>query len=225
VGHFGEELNMDAATIWFTADLHLNHFNILRHTRRPFVDVEEMDTVLVNNWNDLVAHRDLVYILGDLAWKQHAHFIHALNGRKILIRGNHDKMNQQCLRNFTEVHDILQRNIDDKTVVMCHYPLSGWNGKAHGSWHFFGHTHGRTLERLTEYRCDVGVDVWDFAPVPWEVLRAKMEARDAAIKAESPKFRSEQFVEEMHSRVAMQADVNSYFREQYAGEEEEEAAT
>ena len=51
--------------IYFIADTHFNHKNILEYCNRPFADVEEMNKILVNNWNDTVKHDDVVYMLGD----------------------------------------------------------------------------------------------------------------------------------------------------------------
>jgi calcineurin-like phosphoesterase family protein len=52
--------------IWFTADHHFGHANILRYCKRPFADVEEMNAALVENWNRVVTKGDTVYHLGDL---------------------------------------------------------------------------------------------------------------------------------------------------------------
>jgi hypothetical protein len=86
-------------------------------------------------------------------------------------------MSQDCLRNFTEVHHLLARTIDRHLVVMCHYCMTVWPSSCHGAWHLYGHSHGRIRELPDVPRCDVGVDVWDFAPVPWEAVKRKLEGR------------------------------------------------
>lgn len=53
---------------YFTADLHFGHSNIIRLAKRPFSDVEEMDKVLVRNWNSTVKQEDEIYIIGDFSW-------------------------------------------------------------------------------------------------------------------------------------------------------------
>jgi calcineurin-like phosphoesterase family protein len=50
--------------IYFTADLHLGHANIIRHCDRPFANAAEMDDALIANWNRRVRSSDSVYILG-----------------------------------------------------------------------------------------------------------------------------------------------------------------
>jgi calcineurin-like phosphoesterase family protein len=55
-------------TIYFTADLHLDHANIIRYCNRPFQDVQEMNECLIKNWNSCIQPNDQVYILGDLVF-------------------------------------------------------------------------------------------------------------------------------------------------------------
>jgi len=79
--------------IYFTADLHFRHDNIIRHCNRPFRSVEEMDKRLVENWNKTVKSNDEIYILGDLTMKGAEvanDFLRKLKGIKYLVRGNHD---------------------------------------------------------------------------------------------------------------------------------------
>jgi len=163
--------------IFFTSDLHLGHDNIRRHCHRPFGTVEEMDEAIIANWNGAVKPTDLVYIVGDFAWRDHHQHLARLKGKKMLIKGNHDKMSQDCLRNFTEVHQLLARSIEKHLVVMCHYCMTVWPSSCHGAWHLYGHSHGRIKELPDVPRCDVGVDVWDFAPVPWEAIKRKLVGR------------------------------------------------
>lgn len=55
--------------IYFTSDLHLGHANVIRHCNRPFSSAEELDEVLIQNWNSRVTNNDTVYILGDLMFR------------------------------------------------------------------------------------------------------------------------------------------------------------
>lgn len=58
--------------IYFTADLHFGHSNILKHSpKRPFsdtVDIKAHDEWLLDLWRSTVDKRDTVYILGDLTF-------------------------------------------------------------------------------------------------------------------------------------------------------------
>lgn len=75
------------------ADLHFFHKNIIRYENRPFSDVEDMNRQLIQNWNRVVKKEDIVYVLGDVSFagtKATREIVTQLNGRKMLIMGNHD---------------------------------------------------------------------------------------------------------------------------------------
>ena len=55
--------------IYYTSDLHFGHRNVLKFDNRPFANVDEMDLVLIENWNNRVQPDDTVYILGDFCYK------------------------------------------------------------------------------------------------------------------------------------------------------------
>ncbi len=79
--------------IYYTADLHFGHGNIISYSGRPFADTAEMDTELVNRWNARVAADDVVYVLGDIhlgPWRDTVPLIGSLNGVILLLPGNHD---------------------------------------------------------------------------------------------------------------------------------------
>jgi calcineurin-like phosphoesterase family protein len=163
--------------IFVTADLHLGHDNIRRHCKRPFDSVLEMDEALIANWNSVVSRNDLVYVVGDFAWKNPNKYLARLQGKKILIRGNHDRGSEEHLRNFAEAHDLLIRKIDGRKVVFCHYCMTSWPGSGRGAWHLYGHSHGVIRESANGPRCDVGVDVWNYAPAPWDAIQLKLGER------------------------------------------------
>lgn len=171
---------------FFTADHHFGHGSILKHCSRPWATTAEMDEQLIANWNGMVTKKDTVIVDGDFAWKDHKKYINALNGKKTLIIGNHDKMDRASLEQFSNVigsnkqPGTLEMVLDSKLIVIGHYRHLTWRASCHGSWHLYGHSHGRFQEADDLLACDIGVDVWDYAPVPWEVLKAKLGSRQAA---------------------------------------------
>ena len=79
---------------YLIADTHFGHSNIIEYENRPFSSVQEMDEYLIKLWNSIVKNDDLVYVLGDFTLSRRMNvikeLIRQLQGRKILIMGNHD---------------------------------------------------------------------------------------------------------------------------------------
>ena len=169
-------------TIWFTADTHFSHRNIMKYCDRPFSSVEEMDDHLVTVWNDCVGKRDTVYHLGDVSWrpKENNHVLSRLNGKKILILGNHDKkLGHNFLDHWHDIHDYFHLKLGQTKIVLFHYPIFSWDSHYHGSIHLHGHCHG-TLNNVTTGRIlDVGVDsiaqlYGEYRPVYWAEVRDRL---------------------------------------------------
>ncbi len=127
-------------------------------------DLSYMNNAMVEEWNAKVEPEDLVYILGDVAFMSGSdagRTMNRLNGKKILIEGNHDRKTLQdaTFRNaFEEVHKYLDITYDGHKCVMFHYPIAEWDQMHRGALHFHGHLHGGT-SGLEKYRAlDVGMD-------------------------------------------------------------------
>jgi len=79
---------------------------------------------------------------------------------------------------FASVSLISEITHQGQRLVLCHYPFREWNNCWRGSWHLFGHVHGR-LDHLPNGRSlDVGVDAHEFRPWRLEEIAAVMETRD-----------------------------------------------
>ena len=99
---------------YFIADLHIYHRNILKYCRQNFSNLDEMHKDMISRWNAVVSPDDTVYNLGDLAFQAGSMkgeinaILYALNGKHILLKGNHD--DRKKIPNFfkiEEFHDIL----------------------------------------------------------------------------------------------------------------------
>lgn len=159
--------------IWFTADHHFGHANIIKHCNRPFKDVHEMNTIMANKWNEKIGPKDLVYHLGDFAMGDHHPYMKRLHGAiKILIKGNHDHSKYLKYAHWDQTYDLLNLTIEDIPLTLCHYGMRVWHKSHHGAIHLYGHSHG-TLPG-TAKSMDVGVDCHDFYPISWEEVKNKL---------------------------------------------------
>jgi len=175
---------MNTDNIWFTADTHAWHQNIIGYCDRPWTSASEMTEVLADNINEVVPAHGVLYHLGDFAWgnkKLIQDFRSMLNCKNvILVAGNHDKSirGDKNLHNlFSKVVRIEELNFGNrKKIVMCHYALRTWNASHHGSWHLYGHSHGTLTEDLS-LSFDIGVDCWDYKPISFSQINDKMERK------------------------------------------------
>lgn len=151
--------------IWFTADTHFHHANILNFcpNTRKGPTIEDHDRILIDNWKSQVGPEDIVFHLGDVGFGQTSHlqtiFEH-LPGKINLVKGNHDSklLNNLYLKNkFHSVQNELTIYIDGQMVVLYHYPIAEHNQTHRGSFHFYGHVHGKKL-CLSGRTADVGID-------------------------------------------------------------------
>ena len=89
-------------------------------------------------------------------------FIKGLNGRKILIKGNHDKAthNKKFKKLFEKIVDYAEIKDGENTVVLSHYPMMTYNGSYRGrNIHLYGHVHvtdeAKMVEKfIKENRCE-----------------------------------------------------------------------
>lgn len=172
--------------IYFTADTHFGHGNVIQYEHRPFQTAKEMDEALIQNWNRKVSPEDVIYILGDFTLKgpQQANSLLArLQGRKYLIRGNHDGYVDRAFfrkEYFLWVRDYYELAYRGQRFILCHYPLLSWNGMHRGAFQLHGHQHNLPYHNESNRKkgvaqLDVGVDAQAMAPVSIEELLAFWE--------------------------------------------------
>lgn len=185
------ELSSKKQKIFFTSDLHFNHAAIMKFCNRPFASVEEMNEKLIENWNNVVGEKDIVFDLGDVCFKNKWDCLDQLNGKHYLIYGNHD---ESLLRypefksKFQTVQAQQKLLIDGRCVYLNHYPFLCYAGtyrkESDAVYALSGHVHvtkfdntGKDFERLQylfPYQYDVGVDFNDYRPISWEEVKNKI---------------------------------------------------
>ena len=161
--------------IFFTADSHFYHENIIEHCKRPFSSVKEMNETIITNWNKVITKNNIVYHLGDFSWRHSRKYIEyllsRLNYKELhLIRGNHDDI-PKLSWGFTSINELLNLKLKYKNekvyLTLCHYPMEAWRYQRIGGIHLHGHSHGNKRFPILN-RLDVGLDCCNFFPLSME---------------------------------------------------------
>jgi len=127
---------------------------------RPFSSTEEMDETMIERWNDRVKPGDTVYHLGDVVInRKYLHLVSRLNGRKILIRGNHDIFRHEDYRDvgFEQIHGV--RVFVDK-FILSHIPLHPDCVSGRFRVNVHGHLHANTIKDPTRTEFDYSIRDW-----------------------------------------------------------------
>jgi calcineurin-like phosphoesterase family protein len=163
--------------IYYIADTHFGHANIIKYCGRPYSSVEEMNAELIANWNRKVHSEDTVYIVGDFAYRSMnsvRQIALSLNGHKRLITGNHDHswLNDAGAANcFDDISHMDIINDSGNRIILCHYPLMTWSGERKGAYMVYGHIHNHTNDKfwpliaLNDHMLNAGADLNNYAPV------------------------------------------------------------
>lgn len=175
--------------VYFTADTHFGHANIIKYCDRPFYKKGDflgrgniarrpwasnkikrdrcywMDTTLIENWNNTVDPDDIVYHLGDFGYlnsNEYAEYLNKLNGHIVLIRGNHDDKNK--VKTYI---DKCMMTFGGKEVFAQHHPPEEI---PICDMVICGHVHEKWKHKIYKKHpnipiINVGCDVWDYKPI------------------------------------------------------------
>ena len=175
------------ANIWFTSDLHFGHDREFVWKARGFESVQEMNLAIAGRFNSKVQPEDTVYILGDLMLGDNVtgeYFLSQLNGKKIIVLGNHDTNPRIDIykKYADEVVYATMLKYKKRVIYMSHYPTLTGNlddTPGHCVLNFHGHTH-QTSNFTEGYRFmyHVGVDSHDCYPVLIDDALAELKAHD-----------------------------------------------
>ena len=162
-----DPLPSQSEDIFLIADLHLGHANIIRYCSRPFLisDVQEMDHVLIKNWNYTISPSNRVYYLGDLRYGKDAlpalQYRQKLKGHISFIGGNHDD---------PELGAVPSSMLDygGFRFLLVHDPAD--SQLAFDGWVIHGHHHNNNLHHypfidFEHRRVNVSAEVIGYIPV------------------------------------------------------------
>ena len=190
----------DGSNVYLTSDTHFNHGNIIKFCKRPFKDAEEMNQMLIENWNKKVPKDGIVFHLGDFAWGGYEawkNIREQLNGEIILIKGNHEMKNltpkaEKELFKYSTWQMMVE--IEGRKVLLNHFPYLCYSGVYRDAnaqvYQCFGHVHlsnvaernggkdcPRCFDMLYPLQYDVGVDFNNFTPLSWYEVNEKIQTQ------------------------------------------------
>ena len=189
------------------SDTHFNHSKILEYCQRPFDNVEQMNEVIINNWNKVVNEDDIVYVLGDFCFGNKTmlkEIVSSLKGRKILVLGNHDCLTKSAY--YEAGFETVTKSpiIVDGDFILSHYPLQGDLGRF---YNIHGHRHKLPSEvQFSPRHFDIGVDDHNFFPHELEKVEkclyrgSRNNARYKVIEKQNKKSFVEILKERLHKK-------------------------
>ena len=150
------------------ADHHFGHHAIMEYCKRPWTNVDKMDRDLVKLHNSIVTPTDTTFFLGDVTLRGAENIqwlrriIHSMNGRKILVFGNHDQMHywHYLEAGFESCHTSYELD-GPSFIAMAHDPCVAQDPSR--LW-ICGHLHNVAFSAPTHI-CIVSVELTDYKPV------------------------------------------------------------
>ena len=151
-----------------------------------------MDQTLIANWNSVVPEDGIVVHCGDFMLphdndiREYMRYMSKLNGRILLLRGNHDRIDLQLENEkLISVQDKAMIEVEGIKIYAEHYPCAAFNG----DYHVYGHVHtlsdgkcygldAEAMAAMKRTTYDVGVDQNNYTPVSFwklcDVIREQM---------------------------------------------------
>lgn len=167
--------------VFVAADLYLGHAPIIRRNNRPFVNVEEMNEVLLKNWNDTICYDDIVYFLGDISYGESAkdmdYWLKRLSGNIVYIKGDQDiSEKNEFLMDYVTV------DVGKKQFYLVHNPtdapadFDGWIIHAHNYSHDLEKHPFIDRERKT---INISQEATDYRPVSFAEIEEMISWADS----------------------------------------------
>ena len=142
---------------YFISDTHFCHDEIISLQNRPFRNTSEMDKYMIEQWKKTVRPEDEVIFGGDFACASPdiaRSICDMLPGRKILVKGNHDRSEKTMLAiGFSEVHSYLELRTGYGPILVVHKPkrvtakLERAARNGHYNYILYGHTHSHLIPK------------------------------------------------------------------------------
>jgi calcineurin-like phosphoesterase family protein len=171
--------------IYFSSDLHFCHDKPFIYESRGFRNIQEHDETLVERFNSVVKPDDTLYLLGDILMggdvNQAKQYFLRLNGKKIIILGNHDS--EKKIAAYEEAAEKIvyadQIKCGKRYFYLSHYPTLVNNQDIYPKVvNLCGHTHTRNRWENADMGCyHVEVDAHFCYPVSLDEIREEFQIR------------------------------------------------
>lgn len=171
--------------IFFASDHHMGHekpYNTFKRAdgqflRHEFANADEGDEAMIERHNKRVKPEDRVYFVGDFCFsKKHIHKVGRMNGRKVLVKGNHDTLElKEYLPYFDDIRGVHQFD----GMVITHIPV---HIQCLGRWGFnvHGHLHANNISFVGDADpryFNVSVEQINYTPISLEEIK-KFKPKD-----------------------------------------------
>jgi len=162
---------------YFIADTHFGHDAIIRYENRPFKNTKEQEELLIKNWNEIVQTEDTVFVLGDFGMsdskEETMRLCQLLNGKKILVMGNHDTQTPKWYRQCGFAEASPWPIIYDGFWILSHEPLYINENMPYAN--IYGHVHANpTYKDFSRQSICVCVERTDYRPITFEEVKNKV---------------------------------------------------
>lgn len=172
--------------VFFIGDTHFGHEKTCTVFKRndgtplrPFMNADEMDDHLVRQWNSVVQPNDKVYHLGDVVISaKKLPLMNCLNGKKRLIRGNHDIFDtRDYLKYFDEIYGVRVLREDGFNLILSHVPLHRDSVVPRMGTNVHGHLHANDIPDGAYF--NASVENINYTPIPYEGLVWRIKEKRA----------------------------------------------
>lgn len=163
---------------WFISDTHFGHANIIKFTGndgeriRQFASVEEHDETIIENVNKLVKPHDRLYIMGDVAiGRKHIATVGKLNGKKKLLKGNHDIFRlKDYIPYFEDISSY--RVYPNHGIIVSHIPLHTCQLERRFRLNAHGHMHSNVIPDVRYL--NLCLEHTNFGPISFDEVVSKV---------------------------------------------------
>lgn len=159
---------VDTSRVFTTSDLHLNHRNIIKYCNRPFNSVKEMNSVLINNWNNTVKPNDTIFFVGDMTLGNSDKYIKYLNGNIYFVWGNHDET-----KDVDSNYESIGYKFKNIELLFIHSPENIPDN--YKGWVIHGHHHNNNPQKYPFFNperkwINVSVEMTGYKPVSLDYI-------------------------------------------------------